>query len=176
MNRISDIMSTALITISIKSNMYEVAAKMSEKKVSSIFLTDEDKRNIGDSTYNNNSQIVGIITQTDLTREICAKDLQASKINAAAIVSPLIMIDKDAKIGQAAEMMVKNSIRHLAVKEISGKILGIVTGTDLARYLKKKLMQNENAYRYLSEELSVVDALSFPESLPIETGNQDDQC
>lgn len=176
-NRISNIMSTSLITISTKSNMYEVATKMSERKVSSIFLTDEDKKTIGDSTYNNdNSRIVGIITQTDLTREICAKDLQASKINAASIMSPLIMIDKDAKIGQAAEMMIRNGIRHLAVKEISGKILGIVTGTDLARYLKEKLMRNKNASRYLRGELAVVDALSFPESLPTVTGNQDDQC
>lgn len=174
-NRVFDIMSTSLITISTKSNVCEVAKKMSESKVSSILLTEEDKKIITDSTYNSGKlQIVGIITQTDLAREISAKDLQASKINAASIMSPLITIDKDAKIGQAAEMMVKSGIKYLAVKEMSGDIVGVLSTTDLGRYLKQKLMQSENAY--LGEELSVVDALSFPEQLPTEMGNQDEQC
>jgi hypothetical protein len=51
--------------------------------------------------------------------------------------------------------------------------LGIITGTDLAKYLKQKL-NNQKAFQYLGEELSIVDALSIPEAIP--SGNQDEQC
>lgn len=75
-------------------------------------------------------------------------------------------------------MTIEKRIRHLAVREREdgGRILGITTGTDLAKYLKQKLMNNQEAFQYLGEELSIVDAivdaLSIPEPLP--SSNQDE--
>lgn len=75
-------------------------------------------------------------------------------------------------------MTIEKRIRHLAVREREdgGRILGIITGTDLAKYLKQKLMNNQEAFQYLGEELSIVDAivdaLSIPEPLP--SSNQDE--
>ena len=58
--------------------------------------------------------------------------------------------------------------RHIAVKEKQSdhKIVGIISTTDLARYLKQKLMQNQKGY--FREELSIIDVLAeeFPELLP----------
>jgi signal-transduction protein with cAMP-binding, CBS, and nucleotidyltransferase domain len=45
---------------------FEVAKKMSEKMVSSIIITDNDKT-------------VGILTERDLIKQVCATDLQESK-------------------------------------------------------------------------------------------------
>ncbi len=52
--------------------------------------------------------------------------------------SPIVSIDKDLPIERAAQDMIKNSIRHLAVQE-GDKIIGMITTTDLSRYIKEKL-------------------------------------
>jgi predicted transcriptional regulator len=170
---ISDIMSTSLITIPSKSNMHEVARKMCEYRISSIFLTAQEK---GPNDYDNGSGIIGIITFTDLARAICEKDLQGSKIAAESIMSPLLTISKSAEIEQAAKFMIEKRIRHIAVKENQRdhKVVGILSATDLVRYLKQKLMQNQKEYP--REELSIMDVLGeeFPEPLP--SGNEDNQC
>jgi hypothetical protein len=81
-------------------------------------------------------------------------------------------------VEEATQMTIEKRIRHLAVREREdgGRILGITTGTDLAKYLKQKLMNNQEAFQYLGEELSIVDAivdaLSIPEPLP--SSNQDE--
>lgn len=58
-------MSKQLITIDADSSAFEAAKKMSEKMVSSIVITDNDKT-------------VGILTERDLIKQVCAADLQAS--------------------------------------------------------------------------------------------------
>jgi signal-transduction protein with cAMP-binding, CBS, and nucleotidyltransferase domain len=59
------------------SNIYSAAKKMSERRVNSIFLTSNDEE----------KKIIGIITQTDLTRKICATDQLSSKVDAKSIMS-----------------------------------------------------------------------------------------
>lgn len=39
--------------------------------------------------------------------------------------------------------MVKNKIMHLSVEYNDGNIIGVITTTDLARYLKRKLPSTE---------------------------------
>jgi len=50
--------------------------------------------------------------------------------------SPLITIDHNAHISEAAEMMSSKKLRKLAVSE-NGKIVGIITSTDLVNQLTK---------------------------------------
>ena len=94
---VSDIMSTSLISVPSKSNMYEVARKMCEHRISSIFLTAQVK---GPDDYDSSSSIIGIITNTDLAGAICAKDLQGSKIDAESIMSPLLTVSESEEIEQ----------------------------------------------------------------------------
>jgi signal-transduction protein with cAMP-binding, CBS, and nucleotidyltransferase domain len=53
---------------------FGVAKKMSEKMVSSIIITDNDKT-------------VGILTERDLIKQVCVTDLQASKTPLTSIMS-----------------------------------------------------------------------------------------
>src|SRR5574341_1739284 len=172
---VSDVMSTSLVTMSSKSSMYDVAKKMSECRVSSIFLTIDGKATISDSNSWSESKIVGLVTQTDLVEKVCAKDKLASGITVETVMSPVIAISEDAKVEEATQMMIEKRIRHLAVREKNdvNRILGIITGTDLAKYLRQKLVNNQKESQYLGEELSIVDALSIPEAIPF--GNQDEQ-
>ncbi|MGB6595250.1 MAG: CBS domain-containing protein, partial [Candidatus Nitrosopolaris sp.] len=64
---VASVMSRKLIRINADSSALQVAKKMSENKVSSVFLT------------NNQDKIEGIVTERDLVRNICANDTLASK-------------------------------------------------------------------------------------------------
>lgn len=63
-------------------------------------------------------------------------DQLSNKINAKTIMSPLIAVDKNVSIGDAVQIMIKKGIHHLAVKADNDEIVGIVSTTDLAKYLK----------------------------------------
>ena len=156
---IKDIMSKKLIKLNADSSALEVAKMMSEYKVSSVILTDgQDK-------------IVGIITERDLVREICAKDLLSSKTPVISVMSkllPLITIGKNSSIEEAAAMMIKNGVRHLPVvaedKKNPNDIIGMISTTDIAKHLKEKLEGNSSDK---SSRLLLLDSLCSGEQ-PIE--------
>ena len=132
-------MSKQLITIDADSNAFEAAKKMSEKMVSSIVITDNDKT-------------VGILTERDLIKQVCAADLQASKTPVVSIMSaPLIDIDKDSAVEKAAEIMIKNKVRHLGVRDSSSnhQIIGIISSRDLIRLLIHKLESHAKIFSWL---------------------------
>jgi len=80
-------MSKNIVSKSSQSKALEVAKKMVELKISSISLTDETNK------------IVGIITERDLLREICSKNLAGRGIDAISVMStPLLTIDKNLSI------------------------------------------------------------------------------
>jgi CBS domain-containing protein len=135
---IETIMSKHLITIDADSSAFEAAKKMSEKMVSSIIITDNDKT-------------VGILTERDLIKQVCATDLQASKTPLTSIMSaPLITIEKNSTVEDAADIMIRNNVRHLGVSDSSSssskhnaQIIGIVSSRDLVRLFIHKLGNNE---------------------------------
>lgn len=98
------------------------------KVISSIITTDTDKT-------------VGIVTERDLVKQVCAKDLLSSKTPLIAIMSsPLITINKNLLVEEAARIMIKNKVRHLAVEEVNDHhIIGLISSTDLIRFLMDKL-------------------------------------
>ncbi|HZD33779.1 MAG TPA: CBS domain-containing protein [Nitrososphaeraceae archaeon] len=128
-NTVESIMSKPLITLEASSTALQAAKLMSERIVSSIVITDNDK-------------IVGIITERDLIRLVCAMDLQASKAPIASIMSsPLITIGKASTIGDAAQIMLRNKLRHLGVTDDNGsdRIVGVISSVDLTKLLINRL-------------------------------------
>src|SRR5215510_4613943 len=77
---VSNIMSTKLVKINANSNALQVAKKMSENKVSSVILT------------NNQDKIEGIVTERDLVRNICANDALPSQTPIISILTRLLSI------------------------------------------------------------------------------------
>lgn len=129
---VANIMSRKLIKINADNSALQVAKKMSENKVSSVILT------------SNQDKIEGIITERDLVRNICANDALPSKTPIISVVtklSSILIIYKNSTIEEAAYMMLKNGVRHLLVNEgeKTRNIIGIITTTDLAKHLEKKL-------------------------------------
>ena len=134
---IHEIMSNKLQTIEESSSVQDAAKKMREKTISSLVVV------------NSSNKPIGIITERDIVRKICANDSSSKKTNVKDILSDvLVTTDALSEVGVAADLMIQNKVRHLLVVEEDdiNKPLGIITPTDFAGYLKENLnMDNVNA-------------------------------
>ena len=123
---ISEIMSKKIETIEEFASVQEVAIKMKDKNISSLIVVDSF------------GKAKGLVTERDLVRKICVKDVYTSKIRINEIMSlPLVTINPDESLSTAIDMMLQHNIRHLLVvddKVEINKPIGLVTPRDLSRY------------------------------------------
>lgn len=123
-------MTEKLETIEASLSAQEAAMKMRDRNVSSLVVIDA------------NSKTVGIITERDLVRKVCVHDANSRDSSVRDIMSDaLVTTDAISEVGVAADIMIQNQVRHLLVvkDEDINKPLGIITPSDLARYLKENL-------------------------------------
>ena len=130
MTKIGDLMTEKLETIEASLSAQEAAMKMRDRNVSSLVVIDT------------NSKTVGIITERDLVRKVCVHDASSRDTSVRNIMSDaLVTTDAISEVGVAADIMIQNQVRHLLVVKDDdiNKPLGIITPSDLARYLKENL-------------------------------------
>ena len=125
---VGQLMTKKLETINPSNTAQEAAKKMRDKKVSSLVVTDR-----GDEP-------IGIVTERDLVRQVCTKDVSSNSIIVHHIMSsPIATIDANSSVEVAADIMIQNKVRHLLVMEDENKVLGIITSSDFISYLNEKL-------------------------------------
>ncbi|RMF29939.1 MAG: CBS domain-containing protein [Candidatus Nitrosothermus koennekii] len=125
METIRDIMIKNVITISKDKTAYDAAILMSNNEIGSVIVVEDDK-------------IIGIVTERDLVRKVCAKLLPSNKVFIKDIMSkPVITGEPDLEPEAAVQRMLNNKVRRLPIVE-DGKLVGIVTITDLAKYLRTR--------------------------------------
>ncbi len=130
MARVKDIMKEEVVGVDIGRSALDVAKIMAEKGVAAVLVTHEDK-------------VVGIITERDLVRKVLATSANPAEVNAGSCMSaPLISIDPDALLSEAAKAMSSNKIRRLAVIT-DGKLQGVITSSDIARHLAASASHND---------------------------------
>jgi signal-transduction protein with cAMP-binding, CBS, and nucleotidyltransferase domain len=139
MSSVSEIMSEKEI-VTMVANMgksaQDVAQLMVKKKVGSIIILDKK------------GHPLGIITERDLVKRVCLKDVAASRIKLEEIISaPLITVMSYDSIDTASQIMVKNNIKRLAVLEEDNRIVGLLSVTDINRRLAKILLDDYSRYR-----------------------------
>ena len=82
-------------------------------------------------------RVVGIITERDLVRRALTKGGAMSRSKVKNIMSaPLIVVDPEATIEQAAKVMAHHKVRRLPVVGKSG-LTGLITVTDVAKYFSE---------------------------------------
>jgi CBS domain-containing protein len=121
--KVKDIMSQEVVTITPEASMAEAAVIMGERHIGSLIVTKYETP-------------VGIVTERDLLSKVIAlgKDLRKEKVE-KLMSYPLITICSTATIKEAAQRMIQKKGR-LAVFDC-GKLVGIVTASDLVRSLPK---------------------------------------
>lgn len=86
---------------------------------------------------------VAIITERDLVRRVLAESRDPARTKVGDIASePLISVGPEATVASVAGVMYKNGIRRLPVIE-EGRLLGMVTSTDLARVMQRESEKDE---------------------------------
>ena len=119
---ISDILRKKLESVDDTTSVQEVAKKMKDRDVSSLVVVDP------------NGKPVGIVTERDIITKVCINDLPTSTVISKEIMSkPLITIKGRSSTSTAAEIMIKNDVRHLLVIDDRNKPIGIITPLDLTR-------------------------------------------
>ena len=107
-------------------SIFTISNLMKEGKVGSIIIMDQ------------NNKPVGIITERDIVRRAVSDSKDPNTTKATEIMSnPLITVEKDTYLYEAAKKMVKNNIRRLPVVK-NNTLVGIVTVTDIIKYFHKK--------------------------------------
>jgi CBS domain-containing protein len=120
---ISDILRKKLESIEEMTSVQEAAKKMKDKNVSSLVVVDM------------NGKPQGLVTERDLVRKVCINDTSTSTVTNKEIMSaPLITIHSTSSPSLAADMMLKNNVRHLLVIDNVNKPIGIITPLDFTRY------------------------------------------
>jgi CBS domain-containing protein len=126
---VRDIMSTKVRTAKTESTMMEVVRKMNKFDVGSIVILDSAARP------------VGIVTERDVLRKIVEPQLPPDSVKALQVMSaPLVTINADAGVEQAAKLMSKKRIKKLPVVD-GGKLVGIVTSMDIMRSQPKLISE-----------------------------------
>jgi CBS domain-containing protein len=130
---VRDIMIKDLLTISENETALKAAQLMTEKGVSSIIVLSDD-------------QPIGIVTEKDFIKKICLKELKLSSVKVGNMMSKIrTSATPDTPIDVAVQRMLNNRIRRLPIVE-DGKVVGIITVTDLAKHLRTILLLNNTLY------------------------------
>lgn len=116
---VKDVMSSPAIAIGEKETADKAAQLMEKNSVGCIIVTSKQ------------GNPLGIITERDLVVRILAKNTQPSKIIAKEVMSsPLITIDPDVTLSEAARTMSRLDVRRLGVI-YKGNLVGLITSKDI---------------------------------------------
>lgn len=139
MGHVRDIMNKHVITISKDKSCLEAATLLKDKDISFLVVMEGENP-------------VGIITEADFVRKLVAADKIASELKVEDIMSPKFRwVEPITTIEDAVQKMLNNNIRRLIVLE-NQKLVGVITQTDLAAYLRSKLLIDETVKSIGSED------------------------
>jgi CBS domain-containing protein len=119
--KVEDVMVKEVITADGETTVKEAADIMNRFEIGCLIVTKDGKA-------------VGILTERDLLKRIVSRAKNPLKTKVKAVMSkPLIVVEPDMELEEAAKLMFKLKIKKLPVVE-SGRLMGLVTLTDLARF------------------------------------------
>jgi CBS domain-containing protein len=130
---VKDIMTEFVQTVPVNSSIFEASQLMAKLGMGSLVVT-------------RGRLPIGMLTERDIVTKVASQDLNSSKVLVEKIMSnPIISIEPDMIIVQAALMMSTYKIRRLVVVGRGGNLLGIVTATDIASWLARNEDYKNNA-------------------------------
>ena len=147
---VKDVMSSPVITIKEDAAANRVAELMDKEDLGCIIVTNEEGKPLG------------IITERDLVVRVLAKNVKPDSTKASEVMtSPLITIEPDASISDAARRMSRLNIRRLGVL-YKGQITGLLSSKDVLAVMPELIeiiqerarIENENRTQEETEEES----------------------
>ena len=124
MSTLIQVMRKELKSVRHDATVRDAAKRMRDEKISSLLVE-------------NNNELVGIVTDTDVVRRAVAEgsDLMKTAVH-TIMTSPVATIESLRTVQDAHDMMGDLGVRHLGVTE-KGKLVGMVSVRDLLVYFKR---------------------------------------
>lgn len=121
---VKDVMNKQVVVAKPEATAKEAARVMSENHIGSLVILKDEK-------------IVGIVTESDMIREIIAEGKDATNTRLDDMMTKDVKtVDAETGLDDAADMMVENGIKRLPVMR-GGKLVGIISATDLISFEPK---------------------------------------
>lgn len=118
--KVGDAMTRGVICVDRKDTVEYAAQVMEKNDISSVIVTKK-----GDG--------VGVITERDILLKVVVKSKNPKKLICSEVMtSPLITIEPNVNIDDAARVMRNNNIRRLVVAD-HGKIIGVLSEFDIVK-------------------------------------------
>ncbi len=128
---VRDISKAKLETLASSSTAQQAAKKLRNSSSSSLLIVDDSGKSIG------------ILTERDLVRKVCALHKQSSQTIVKDIMSaPIITVNANSSLKNAADEMIQHKVRHLVVLD-GGREHGIISANDFANYLRQNVNMDE---------------------------------
>ena len=129
MPTVKGFMTTNVITIGVNETVLYAAKLMHQQDV-------------GDLVVMEGNVPKGIVTERDLVRRVMALKKPLETKVSEIMTDPLITIEDNASIRDAARKMVKYKIRRLPVTK-NTVLVGIIVASDFAKHVSKKTLSEE---------------------------------
>ena len=127
MGQIRDIMEKNVITIEKDKTAQDAAKIIAEKDISFLVVM-------------NDGLPEGVLSESDFVRKIAAEGKKSSDVPISEIMSyKFRSVGPTTTIEDAIQKMLNNNIRRLLILE-NDKLVGVITQTDLASYLRDQLL------------------------------------
>jgi CBS domain-containing protein len=124
-----DLMTKEVISLDVDRGLEFLIRVMSESKVSSIIITENDK-------------VIGIVTERDLIKKILLphKDIKKLKLVDVMTKDPM-SVNSEMPLVEVSQIMRDRGIRHIPVID-DGKLQGMITQTDIVKETNKIHKEN----------------------------------
>jgi len=117
--KVKDVMSTPVIKANMNTSIDKIGSLMVKENVGSVIIIDD----LGNP--------VGIITESDLVKNIIAKNILPSQVKALEIMSkPLFTVNKEEELIEVAKKMKKLNVKRFPVM-FEGKLVGVISSKDI---------------------------------------------
>lgn len=111
------------LTCPVDISFTDLIAYMDDYKVGAVYLEDED------------GQVKGVVSERDIIHHLAMYDLKAfEKPMSSLMRTEIIWCMRDDPLKQVASLMADKHIRHIAVKDQEGTIVGVVSARDIERF------------------------------------------
>ncbi len=124
MSSLTELMRKDLRTIQHDATVRDAAKRMRDERIGSLFVEQ-------------NKDLVGIVTETDVVRRAVAEGADLGKVTVHSIMTtPILTIEATRTAQDAHDMMGDLGVRHLGVTN-KGKLVGLISVRDLLVYFKR---------------------------------------
>ncbi len=135
---VKDVMRKNVISIDSSMTVKDAAIMMADANVGCVVIT-------------RGNAPIGILTERDFVKRIVSEERDLSTPLADVMSFPLITVDSEDTVWEAAEIMKRNKI-HKAPVEDQGKLVGIITATDIVKLCS---MGSDSQMRHIADAILI---------------------